>query len=118
MAAIVHITTRAEWENARRRGVYEAPSLHSEGFIHCSTIPQVIDTANAYFRGAEGLVLLWIDEAATSADIRYEPPAGGAARADERFPHLYGPLNLDAVIEVVDLPSDTDGSFQLPGKPG
>ncbi|HYA34512.1 MAG TPA: DUF952 domain-containing protein [Candidatus Binataceae bacterium] len=115
MKQIFHITTRDDWEAAQRGGVYVAPSLDAEGFIHCSTIDQVVDTANSFYRGRRDLVLLCIDESRLKAPLRYESPANPHdSRADQRFPHLYGPLNLDAVTGVVDFPCESDGSFVLP----
>ncbi len=114
MTTILHITTAGEWQTAKRKGIYEPASLVSDGFIHCSTVRQVVLTANAYFRGVRDLVLLLIDERATSAAVVYEPPAGAERRADGLFPHLYGPLNLDAVIKTVDFPPSADGTFELP----
>jgi uncharacterized protein (DUF952 family) len=115
MKTILHITTRAAWESAVRGGLYEAPSLAAEGFIHCSTLHQVVGTADSFFRGAQDLVLLVIDESAATAEVKYEPAAdGGRAAANGLFPHLYGPLNLDAVIRVVDFPPGPDGGFSLP----
>jgi uncharacterized protein (DUF952 family) len=113
MKTILHITTRAAWESAKLGGAYEAPSLTTEGFIHCSTLQQVVATANAFFRGARDLVLLVIDEASVTAHVKHEPPAEGG-RSDALFPHLYGPLNLDAVVRVADFPPNADGSFSLP----
>jgi uncharacterized protein (DUF952 family) len=112
---IFHITTRQAWAQAQKAGRYEAPSLRTEGFVHCSTLAQVLGTANVLFRGVRDLVLLVIDEGAVASPIRYEPPADqGQADRSERFPHLYGPLPLDAVREVIDFPPRSDGSFVLP----
>lgn len=106
---ILHITTRQAWEDALRRGEYRAPSLEAEGFIHCSLPGQVVRVANALFRGQRGLVLLCIDPARLRAEVRYE--ALGTA---EPFPHVYGPIDLDAVVRVVDFPPGPDGTFVLP----
>ena len=112
---ILHITTRQAWAQAMEAGAYEAPSLHNEGFIHCSTSAQVVGTANLFYRGAQDLVLLVIDEAVLGVAVRYEPPAdAGEADRNLRFPHLYAPLPLDAVRKVVDFPPRRDGTFELP----
>ncbi|MBN1984453.1 MAG: DUF952 domain-containing protein [Chitinivibrionales bacterium] len=116
---ILHITTRREWSVAAENGAYTAPSLQTEGFIHCSKPEQVADTANAFFRNQKGLVLLCIDEKMLKSEYRFEKPAGAPgsiANHDENdlFPHVYGPLNTDAVIRIVDFPSNADGVFALP----
>ncbi len=112
---IFHITTRAAWRDAEASGSYTAPSLDAEGFIHCSTRTQVVETANLFYRGQNDLVLLCIDPSKLTAPLRYEAPADAAQRPDAgRFPHVYGPLNLDAVTSVVPLPPSADGSFVLP----
>ena len=107
-AAIFHITSRAAWEEARATGVYRGDTLDSEGFIHCSLARQVIEVANARFRGQQGLVLLQIDTTRVAPEIKYE----GAE--EELFPHIYGPLDRGAVITVYDFLPDRDGLFQLP----
>jgi len=115
MKQIFHITTRDDWKAAQRDGVYTAPSLDAEGFIHCSTIDQVVATANSFYRGRRDLVLLCIEESRLKAPLRYESPANpDDTRASQRFPHLYGRLNLDAVDRVVEFPCESDGLFQLP----
>jgi len=118
MAIILHITTVADWGAARLAGSYRPASLALEGFIHCSTPAQVIGSANKFFRGRTDLLLLCIDEARVAADIRYELPLAidgvPDPRAGERFPHVYGPLAIDAVVRVVPLPCDRDGGFTLP----
>jgi uncharacterized protein (DUF952 family) len=97
------------------RGTYAPSSLRDEGFIHCSTIAQVIDTANRFYRGKDDLVLIHIDESRLKAELKYETPAMmHGESASELFPHLYGELNVDAVVRIVELRCEADGSFQLP----
>jgi uncharacterized protein (DUF952 family) len=102
---IFHITTRAEWETALRAGEYRAPSLETEGFIHLSQRHQVAGVANAVYRGVPDLVLLSVDPERLAAPLRYEQ----GVHADERFPHLYGPLELSAVVDVLPFPEGPDG---------
>jgi len=117
MGIILHITGRGDWEEAVRQGCYRPASLAAEGFIHCSTVGQATATANSFFRGRRDLVLLCIDESRSPSPVKYEPPTGGIPHhpeAEPLFPHLYGPLHLEAVIRVVDFPAASDGTFQLP----
>ena len=110
MNLILHITTAAEWQAAQAAGSYQADSLASEGFIHCSMAQQVVATANAIFPGRAGLLLLAIDAARRTAPLRYED----CYETGQQFPHIYGPLNLDAVVAVHDFPPTPAGSFNLP----
>lgn len=107
-AVIFHITSRAAWEAARATGSYRGDTLDSEGFIHCSLAHQVVFVANDRFRGQQGLVLLQIDTARAAPEIKYE----GAG--EELFPHIYGPLDVEAVSKVYDFVPDEHGLFQLP----
>jgi uncharacterized protein (DUF952 family) len=112
---ILHILRRADWKAALARGVYAPASLATEGFIHCSTTHQIVHTANRYYRGQPGLILLCIDESRLETGPTYEPPKPALDRTlASLFPHLYGPLNLDAVVRVIDFPSDADGTFRMP----
>jgi uncharacterized protein (DUF952 family) len=114
---IIHITTLKEWENAQLSGEYSAPSLDSEGFIHCSTLKQTIDTANSFFKGQHGLVLLCIDESKLISEYKYESPTGGGKHSsgvENLFPHVYGPINLSSVVKVLELPVIENGCFTLP----
>lgn len=108
--AIFHITTASEWAQAEPAGVYEGDTLASEGFIHCSTERQVAVVANARFRGRSGLVVLHVDEPRLTAPVKYENLEGGA----ECFPHIYGRLNLDAVVAVTPFEASADGEFTFP----
>jgi uncharacterized protein (DUF952 family) len=116
---ILHITTHEDWEKAQIFGEYSAASLQSEGFIHCSTVKQTIDTANIFFKGQQGLVLLCIDENKLKSEYKYENPSGGGKhtpKAGNLFPHIYGPINISAVIKIVDFPSNENGLFVLPAE--
>jgi uncharacterized protein (DUF952 family) len=104
---ILHITNPGAWADARACGVYEAESLATEGFIHCSTPDQVLWVANQRFRGRPDLVLLHIDETRLAAPVHYENLEGG----DRLFPHVYGPLNVDAVAGAIALEPRPDGCF-------
>ena len=114
---ILHITTSKEWADALKKGEYKATSLETDGFIHCSTLRQTLDTANVFFKGQKNLVLLCIDVERLDAEIKYEEPAGGKEHdpaLGNLFPHVYGPINLLAVIKVLDFPPKDDGYFELP----
>jgi uncharacterized protein (DUF952 family) len=116
---IVHIAARADWERARSEGSYRLDSLLSDGFIHCSTRAQATRVADALFSGRRDLVLLCIDPARLTSDLRFEAPADSSERdaPGERFPHVYGPIDLDSVIAVLDFPPDEDGRFRMPSEP-
>ena len=109
MGRIFHITTSSAWDEARAAGAYEPPSLEREGFIHFSASDQVVGVANRAFRGQRDLVLLCVASERLAGVVRHEH----AEDAGEDFPHLYGPLNLDAVVEVVPIAEGPDG-FELP----
>jgi uncharacterized protein (DUF952 family) len=107
MAIIYHLTASDHWAAALALGSYTADSLTSEGFIHCSKAEQMVHTANHYYSGQHGLFLLAIDPARVAAEIRFENLSGGS----ELFPHIYGPLNLEAVRAVLPFEPEADGRF-------
>ena len=115
---IYHLTLHQSWQEAQQRGDYRAESLESEGFIHCSTRTQVLPVAEKYYKGQTGMLLLTIDPALLAAELRWEPPSGGApppgVPAGELFPHVYGPINLDAIVKIYDLESNPNGSYKSP----
>ena len=115
---IFHITTQMAWDDARNSGEYRAASLLTEGFIHCSTLAQVLPVANNYYKEQHGLIMLMIEDTLLSSDLKWEAPSGGTpppgVPEGDPFPHIYGPINLDAVVNVVELLSKPDGTFELP----
>ena len=111
---IYHITTASAWDKARSAGSYAEStrglSLAQVGFIHCSYASQVSQVADAHYRGVPHLVLLVIDPTRLTADVRDEDLEGQG----QSFPHIYGPLNLDAVLAAIPFSPGEDGSFAGP----
>jgi uncharacterized protein (DUF952 family) len=119
MALIFHIVDLAAWDEARSIGLYEPPSLHTEGFIHFSTADQVLRVADNFYRSQPGLGLLVVDTDRLTSPLKWEAPAHPVTvemppGEGELFPHLYGPLNVDAATRVLDFPAEPDGTFRLP----
>lgn len=112
----MHILPSYAWEQAQREGVYRGDTLDAEGFIHFSTPEQVIQVANARFKGHTGLLLAVVETERVQAELKYEPPyeGGQQVESDELFPHLYGALNFDAVIRIVEFEPQADGTFSPP----
>jgi uncharacterized protein (DUF952 family)/2'-5' RNA ligase len=108
---IYHIAFRADWADAVAAGEYRVStrgrSLEQEGFIHGSTAGQVAGVANAFYADAEDLFVLVIDPERLTAPLRYDPVPGAA----EPFPHVYGPLNIEAVTGTAELGRDADGRY-------
>jgi len=96
MPIIYHVTTAAEWKAAQEKGFYEAASLKAEGFIHCSEEHQVAGVLERYFSGQDNLLKLIIDTSKLTS--RYVQEWSPSIR--DTFPHIYGPINLEAVIDV------------------
>lgn len=109
MSIILHITSLEQWKKAKAIGLCDGDILVSQGFIHCSTPRQVIKVANVLNFDQKGLVLLCIEPEKVNAQVRYEGYEG-----EEIYPHIYGRLNIDAVVKVVGFEPGNDGTFKLP----
>lgn len=96
MAVIYHVTTMQEWNAAKEKGFYIAPSLETEGFIHCSEAKQVKGVLERYYQGKTDLLKLVIDTDKLKSKLQYDL----APSVNEEFPHVYGPINVDAVINI------------------
>ena len=96
---IYHVTTKSEWLTALQNGFYVAPSLQLEGFIHCSKAEQVSGVLERYFNGKTDLVKLVIDTSKLKNKLQFD----FSPSVNEEFPHVYGTINVDAVIEVQNL---------------
>jgi uncharacterized protein (DUF952 family) len=111
MTVIYHIATASDWAHAQRDGEYTTSTrgvtLSEQGFIHASTAEQVAPVANQFYQGLTDLLVLVIDTDRVGPEIRYEQVPGSAAP----FPHIYGPLNIDAVADTRPLAAGPGGAF-------
>jgi uncharacterized protein (DUF952 family) len=107
---LVHLCSAGEWRLAQERGEHRPDSLDEAGFVHLSTPEQVHLPANRLYAGRTDLVLLRIDPARLTADVRWD--SGVATDPDSMvFPHLYGPLPAAAVINITPYWPDMNGRF-------
>jgi uncharacterized protein (DUF952 family) len=116
---ILHIVNRETWEAAKAAGEYRA-QIEQDGYIHCSTETQMPATANKYYAGQRGLVLLVIDPQRLKSPLKFEPSGNWLLEnpgrpheeyTGELFPHIYGTINPDAVIRVIPYEPDANGVF-------
>lgn len=107
---IYHMVPADFWDRLSGDSPYETQSLASEGFIHMSNSPeQLLRVANRLYKGApEAYMILCIDEKKVDAEIRHE------LVEEDTFPHVYGVLNREAIVDVINFPRDADGSFLMP----
>ena len=96
MPTIYHVTTAAEWKAAQEKGSYESASLKEEGYIHCSLEDQIAGVLERYFSGKTDLVKLVIDTDKLTSPYIYD----WSTTNEGTFPHVYGPINTDAIIQV------------------
>lgn len=107
---LVHICAKDDWRIAETRGEHRPGSLDEVGFVHLSSPEQVHLPANRLYTGRTDLLLLHIDPGKLTAPVRWEP--GVPSDPDSMtFPHLYGPLPVDAVTSVTAYRPGSDGSF-------
>lgn len=111
-SVIYHLTTVEEWEDAQDLGVYQPPSLHREGFVHCCTEEQLAGVQERLFKGQENLVKLVIDPSLLNQKLQYDKDEN----LQQEFPHVYGPLNLSAVTEIVFLTAITSDKERIDNK--
>ena len=107
---IYKICSASAWREAERLGVYRGSDDDArDGFLHFSTASQVPETARKFFFGQTGLFLVEVDADALGDALRWEP-----SRNDELFPHLYGELDLGAVMRVLSMHARSDGYHDIP----
>jgi uncharacterized protein (DUF952 family) len=112
---IYHIALASDWQAALTAGEYRVSTLgrtlEDEGFVHASTSAQVRGVADAFYGAVrEPLVLLTIDERRLTVPLQWDAVPGSA----EPFPHLYGPLDVGAVVLATPLTRDAEGRLELP----
>ena len=110
MTPIYKICTAAESREAERASLYRGSAAdQKDGFIHFSTAEQAAETAAKWFAGQRDLVLVAVNADALGDKLKWEPSRGGAL-----FPHLYGELDVEAVLRVDPLPLDASGRHAFP----
>jgi len=92
---IYHVVIPEEWEAAAKESFFEAHSLSSEGFIHCSYADQLEGVLERYFTDADEVFILHLDANRLTSPLVSEPSTN-----DEPYPHIYGPINRDAIVTV------------------
>ena len=107
---IYHIANKNDIEKAFENGYYQTDSLTTEGFIHCSTKEEVVNTANRVFKNADNLFLLELDESKIAAEIKIENTTGGKIL----YPHIYGVLNCNAIVRSFSFHKQSNGEFAFP----
>ncbi len=91
---VFHIVEPDVWANQHCE-LYRPPGLETEGFIHCSFREQLGRVIDRYYPDAARLTILEIDVDRLMSRMVTEPSTGG-----EVFPHIYGPINCDAIVAV------------------
>lgn len=110
MVSIVHALSRSDWQSFQERGEDRPDSLAEQGFVHCSKPGQIVAVADFNHPNSDEMVLLLLDESRIDPPVRYETTGENASSA---YPHVYGPLTLDAVVESFPFVQDETG-FRLP----
>lgn len=109
-ARIFHLTTTNAWGNSKASGIYKPPMLAETGYLHASFDHQFMNIANTVFRGHKDILLLEIDAGKLTSEVKNEDLRRGGAP----YPHIYGPINCDAVIAVHPIKPRADGTFAWP----
>lgn len=103
---IYHLITNSEWEKISQNEYYSPESLDTEGFIHFSQKNQIPDVIERYYKNIQDLMILKIDINKLESKLLYEQVIDHGI-----FPHLYGRLNLNAVIGVYSITVDNNNQF-------
>ena len=92
---IYHIVLPEIWEKFKNKDFYEAESLKTEGFIHCSFAEQIEGVLERYYQGVERVLILTIDSDKLTSKLINEPSTN-----NEIYPHIYGQINREAIVEI------------------
>ena len=106
LSVTYHLVAEPYYENSVALEDYTPEAFASDGFIHCTDgVENVIATANRYCKDdARPYLVLLIDTDKVSAEIKYEDP-------ERIYPHIYGPLNRDAIVSSIPVKRAEDGTF-------
>ena len=107
---ISHIIRNDEWDRIKENEFYFPKSLEEDGFTHCSSLKQVCKVADYIYPSESGIILLLIETDKLDSKVVWED----LYNLYEEYPHIYGPINISSVIEVVELILDKNKKFELP----
>jgi uncharacterized protein (DUF952 family) len=94
---IYHVCTNLDWQTAKQNGTYTHASFTIEGFIHCSTQDQVVGVLDRFFKGQTDLVILVLQTNLIKQELKFEL----APSINQYFPHIFGDINIDAVVNTL-----------------
>ena len=106
---IFHVVKKEDWKSQKKDSRYHPETLDSEGFIHCSSGNKIEEVTNRLYKGETDVLLIIINTTLVEPEIRYE----SSGNSDSKYPHIYGPLNMDAVIDKIELAAEDDESFKI-----
>ncbi|WP_281556457.1 DUF952 domain-containing protein [Thalassomonas sp. RHCl1] len=101
------LSSKAEYQQAQQSGELVRDSLTEEGFIHASPKHQLTRIANKYYTKTIEPLVMVVDKFRITNEVKWEPATGGL------YPHIYGPLNMDAVIRTVPIALNASGNFEI-----
>ena len=104
---IYMISDQTELEDANKMGFLTRDSLSVEGFIHASPKSQLTRVANKYYKAKTNPLILVIQKDKLTTELKWEPATGGT------YPHLYGNLNLDAIVKTIPIQLEENGRFDI-----
>lgn len=102
---MLHLTPRAVWAR-QSQGDYVPEAYERDGFTHCTYgAPRLIEVANLFYTAdVREMVVLVIDPSLLESPVKIEDPDGA-------FPHVHGPINANAVTDVLPVARGVDGRF-------
>ncbi|MFT4924224.1 MAG: hypothetical protein ACI8WB_000302 [Phenylobacterium sp.] len=96
-----------EYDQALAAGELVRDSLQNEGFIHASPADQLSRVANKHYTNVANVLVLVVEQQRITPPVKWQPATGGL------YPHIFGPMNMDAVIEVQAIKKDEHGVFSI-----
>ncbi|PAB60701.1 DUF952 domain-containing protein [Anaeromicrobium sediminis] len=106
---IIYTATLKEWEEIKDKEYFQSSSLEQEGFIHCCYPKQTLWVLNKHYKGEESTWLLCIDEEKLTSELRVED----LKNMGEKFPHVYGKINVSSIINRVKIHRDNNGEYSI-----
>lgn len=112
MRTIAVASTNQLWANAQKNGTYTQPmagaSPDDGEYIHANTPEQIIPMLNRHYTDYDNILILLVDLDKVISEVKFEASSGPTPGL---FPHIYGPLNIDAVYETLAPMKDELGNF-------